>query len=400
MENFVMGVEKGAVEDLYAYNEFQKLIGEFQIRKIIETGTYYGWSAIKLAEFGLPVKTIELSKENYNIAKKNMDGIANIEILFGSSPDILSKIIEEKEEGLLLFLDAHWEEYLPLRDELKVCIEKRIKPVIIIHDFYVDGKFGYDSYDGHKLDYQYIEDLLLLIYGEGFDYHYTDKIESVDAGLIYIYPKRTHTFTADIEGKEFTLSSYREFSSYFGSDGASVEPKTREWFASQIKSGDIVFDVGANIGLYSVLFSQLTDNTYAFEPTDTYELLLLPNLARNNITNVKTFKLALGANSGVFEDKIYRIWGQSPVQAEFNFTTLDEFSVIPKYIKIDVDGFDYEVLLGGKNLLLNNDVVICVEVNHALHTRGYKESDIMQFMSEVGYRHIATFDDENFIFQK
>lgn len=395
-------ITKGAVEDVYAYDEFKKLIQRFAIKKIIETGTYHGWSAIKLAEFGLPVQTIELSKEYYDIANNNIGGISNIEILSGSSPEVLSKILSDKEEGVLLFLDAHWNEYLPLRDELKVCIDKQIKPVIVIHDFYVpDGNFGFDSYNGQKLDYQYIEDLLPLIYGKnGFDYHYTDKVESVDAGLIYVYPKKTHSFTIDINNKKFSLSSYPYFTSYYGSDAAHVEPQTRQWFTSQIKSGDVVFDVGANIGLYSILFSQLTDNTYSFEPTDTYDKLLLPNLERNNIRNVKTFKLALGDKIGTFEDKIYKIWGQEPVQAKYDFTTLDEFSTIPNYIKIDVDGFELEVLRGGKKLLLNNNVVVCVEVNHALHTRGHKESDIMDFMSEIGYRHVDTFDDENFVFKR
>lgn len=188
---------RGALEDLFVYHEFKMLIQNFNIKKIIETGTYYGWSTIKLSEFGLPVKTIEFSEENYNIAKKNIEEkkINNVDIVLGSSPIVLNEIINENEEGILLFLDAHWHNYWPIHDELKVCIEKKIKPVIVIHDFYVpDGngkaKFGYDSYGGQNLDYQYIEKYLLMIYGENsFDYYYNNKIESVDSGLIYIHKK-------------------------------------------------------------------------------------------------------------------------------------------------------------------------------------------------------------------
>lgn len=203
---------------------------------------------------------------------------------------------------------------------------------------------------------------------------------------------------------KYSILSYDYFADYFGADAANVEPQTREWFASQVKKGDVVFDVGANIGLYSILFSQLTDHSYSFEPTDTYDNLLLPNLQRNGITNVKTFKLALGDKVGLFEEKIYRIWGETPVLAKYEFTTLDKFcaknKVIPNYLKIDVDGFDLEVLFGGLNVLLDNDVTVCVEVNHALHTRGHKESEVTEFMTEIGYRHIYTFDDENLIFKK
>jgi hypothetical protein len=48
-------MEKGAIEDKYVYKEIAKLIKEYKIDTIVETGTYRGWSAKKLAEFGLPV---------------------------------------------------------------------------------------------------------------------------------------------------------------------------------------------------------------------------------------------------------------------------------------------------------------------------------------------------------
>ena len=56
---------KGALEDTFVYKEFEKLIKLFNINKIIETGTCYGWSTLKLAEFGIDVLTIENVKENY-----------------------------------------------------------------------------------------------------------------------------------------------------------------------------------------------------------------------------------------------------------------------------------------------------------------------------------------------
>jgi FkbM family methyltransferase len=162
--------------------------------------------------------------------------------------------------------------------------------------------------------------------------------------------------------------------------------------------------VGANIGLYSILFSQYTENTYSFEPTDTYENLLLPNLQKNNVTNLKTFKLALGEKSGNIDEKIYMIWGEQPVSNQYEFTTLDDFSnqhqVIPKFIKIDVDGFDFEVLKGGRNLLYNNNIIVCVEVNHALHTRGHKESDILDLMESLNYENFMILDNENYFFRK
>lgn len=114
--------------------------------------------------------------------------------------------------------------------------------------------------------------------------------------------------------------------------------------------------------------------------------------------------MALGEKSGSLDEKIYMIWGEEPVSNKYEFTTLDDFSsqhqVIPKFIKIDVDGFDFEVLKGGENLLKNNDIILCVEVNYALHTRGHKESDILDFMDNLNYEHFMTLDNENYFFRK
>ena len=214
----------------------------------------------------------------------------------------------------------------------------------------------------------------------------------------------THNFNLSSLGKIFPVSTYKHFTSYFGNDGRHVEPNTRRWFSDNIQKNDIVFDIGANIGLYTILFSQLTDNTFSFEPTETYGTFLIPNLERNGINNVKTFKLAISNKSGIFDEKIYMVWGQEPVFEKFEFTTIDEFvegnDIIPKYMKIDVDVFDLEALQGSINTLKKNDIVLCVEVNHALHTRGYKESDINDFMISVGYEHFMTLDNENFFFRK
>jgi predicted O-methyltransferase YrrM len=188
---------RGAIEDKFAYEELKKLINKYGITKIIETGTYHGWSTKKLSEFGIPVFSIEVSQENYNIAKKNIleSNIENVNLILGSSSEILNEILHEGEENVLLFLDAHWHNYWPIHDELIVCINKKIKPIIIIHDFFVpdnigNPKFGFDRYNQQNLDFDYIKEYINKIYDEdGFNYHYTDQIDCVDSGLIYIYPK-------------------------------------------------------------------------------------------------------------------------------------------------------------------------------------------------------------------
>jgi len=215
---------------------------------------------------------------------------------------------------------------------------------------------------------------------------------------------QTNLVTASIDNKRFDLEYYSYFDSYYSHNGNLVEPETRAWFLNELKNTDVIFDIGAHIGLYTILFSQRTDNVISFEPTETYDNLLVPNLKRNNITTPKLEKLALGRQSGLKKDKIFRIWGNPAEELEYNFTTLDEYilenDVKPTFIKIDVDSFDYEVLLGGKEYLSSNDVTVCVEVSNALSHRGHNPDEIKNLMFSMGYKIINTFDGENVIFKK
>lgn len=193
----IFNMTQGALEDNFVYKEFKNLIDKFKIKKIIETGTYFGWSSMKLAEFGVDVITIESSQENFNKAIDNFSksNFKNIEPILGNSPEVLKKILTEEDNDIILFLDAHWYDYWPIHDELKVCIEKKIKPVIVIHDFYVPGengkaKFGFDRYGNQNLDLDYIKQSLDEIYGENeYEYHYNTESDNVGQGVIYIYNK-------------------------------------------------------------------------------------------------------------------------------------------------------------------------------------------------------------------
>jgi hypothetical protein len=200
-------MNKGALEDRYAKLEITKLIEKFSIKRIIETGTYKGWSTKEFATICDKIDTIEINSTYIQEAYDFLKEVENVNIHEGSSPDVMRNIIKEGEENLLIFLDAHWENYWPVKDELNAIIEKNIRPVICIHDFFVPGgnifvdkygkrinskdgsKFGYDQYNGVALDLNYISEELNKLYPEGFEYHYSTQVSEVDSGLIFIYPK-------------------------------------------------------------------------------------------------------------------------------------------------------------------------------------------------------------------
>lgn len=208
-----------------------------------------------------------------------------------------------------------------------------------------------------------------------------------------------------IDGKYFNMYYYEKFNDYYSLSAVSVERQTKKWFLEQLKETDVVYDIGAHIGMYTILFSQRTNNVVAFEPTETYDNLLVPNLKRNNILTPKLEKIALGVRSGLLKDKIFRIWGDEPEELEYNFMTLDDYisksSLKPNYLKIDVDSYDYEVLLGGKEYLSSNNVTVCVEVSEeSLSYRNHQKQDVSMFMFNLGYKLMHVFDGENLIFQK
>ena len=63
---------------------------------------------------------------------------------------------------------------------------------------------------------------------------------------------------------------------------------------SKKNDSDIFIDVGANIGFYSVLFSDKFSRVYSFEPNNRNFLVLNKNIEKNQLTNIETFNFGLG----------------------------------------------------------------------------------------------------------
>lgn len=140
---------------------------------------------------------------------------------------------------------------------------------------------------------------------------------------------------------------------------------------------DIVIDVGANIGWYSILLAKLDaapGQIYAFEPDTLNYNLLQRNIILNKSENITAIQAALSNHAGKstlykYNDNNLGRHSLLPINSqnkiEINTTTLDDFakeySLLHKKIKlvkIDVEGFEYFVLNGGKALLKNTEILI------------------------------------------
>ncbi len=193
---------------------------------------------------------------------------------------------------------------------------------------------------------------------------------------------------------------YTEFCNYY----PLCELQTKRWFVENIRPEWTCIDAGANIGYHSILMAQCAPRgqVFAFEPTSTYDMLL-ENLRINGVTNVQAENIALSDKCGLFAEPIFRIWGQPPERFPSNFTTIDTFVERAQLeridlIKIDVDGFDLEVLKGASRTLARFRPVVIIEINEALKTRGYTPTDVMTFMLDHKYGAAQILDLENYVF--
>jgi FkbM family methyltransferase len=199
------------------------------------------------------------------------------------------------------------------------------------------------------------------------------------------------------------VSYYEEFREYY----PLCELETKRWFVDHVRPDWWIFDVGANVGYYTILFSQLAPQgrVFAFEPTTT-STMLGENLKHNDVQNAEVHEIALGLRTGDREDRIYRVWGTEGEVKTYPFYRLDDFvneHAIRRIdcIKIDVDSFDFEVLRGAERTLLKHSPVIVVELNHQLQRRQQSVAEALAWLARRGYGKALVLDRyDNYVLQR
>lgn len=129
----------------------RQIIYSLGIQRIVETGTYRGTTTEWFGQFGIPVTTVEANERFFVFSKARLSAFKNIEIIRGSSVTFLSER-NLQDVPQLFYLDAHWEDDLPLRKELQIIFGRYSNAVVLIDDFRVDDDlgYGYDSFGPDK----------------------------------------------------------------------------------------------------------------------------------------------------------------------------------------------------------------------------------------------------------
>jgi len=187
---------------------------------------------------------------------------------------------------------------------------------------------------------------------------------------------------------------------YFG----EYEAGTVSVFRKILHKGDTFLDVGANIGFLSLVAARIVGKSgliCAVEPHPFTYKILEKNICLNDFKNIFSMNIALGKE--ISEEKIYNRMNISRGSASLirptnvseelglsvRVTTIDTLIEegkiqLPKLIKIDVEGFELEVLKGAKILLNSSHApALCVEFSNLHPTHGGRVRDIYNFIKSA-----------------
>ncbi len=186
----------------------------------------------------------------------------------------------------------------------------------------------------------------------------------------------------------------------------SKEPGTVAWIKREFREHDVFFDIGANIGLYSILAAQTIrapGMVYAFEPHIVNAASLLRNIQENRCHDrVRIVTAPLHSTSEVLAFNYISTEagssgsqlghnvaesgaGFNPVASDYKCSmTLDQFvkTAIPTLIKIDVDGNELLILEGAVNVFTGDQRPRSVQIE--MHPRD--DGKIVEYMTNHGYR--------------
>ena len=185
------------------------------------------------------------------------------------------------------------------------------------------------------------------------------------------------------------------------------EPETIEWIDNFEKKENLIFwDIGANIGLYSIYNSLKNpkSTTIAFEPSSSNLRVLTRNISINNLEkNIKVVSMPLTNKKTIFQEmkegQFIEGGAMNSFGEKFDFegkefqttmkynllgTTMNYFienSIleIPDYIKIDVDGIEHLILEGGDKFLTHQKVKsLSIEINENFKEQYETVLDLME----------------------
>ena len=194
-----------------------------------------------------------------------------------------------------------------------------------------------------------------------------------------------------IERKTFFLKSY--------------EKKRMSYLVNYINKSNVFIDIGAHIGFYSILTSNYFKQVYSYEPNFRNYQKLLKNIKQNKLERkIRAFNHGLGekqqklkgisANKGeLIQTSGFSISKNNVTGEDVSISKGDDvIKLINEDItlKIDVEGYEYKVLKGLEETLINNNCFIQIEI----WDKNLK--NVLSFLENLNYQKLITIDGDTF----
>ena len=142
-----------------------------EFEAIVETGTYVGCTTQFFAKnTDVPVYTVESNPRSFQMAKRRLKSYPNVNLARADSAEFLHSLPVAPGTRTFFYLDAHWEDRLPLAEEVESIASRFSRFVIMIDDFAVPGDagYGFDDYGtGKQLslrDFPFHKDPRMCVY--------------------------------------------------------------------------------------------------------------------------------------------------------------------------------------------------------------------------------------------
>jgi FkbM family methyltransferase len=196
-----------------------------------------------------------------------------------------------------------------------------------------------------------------------------------------------------------------------------LEPRVQTVFRERIHPGDTVLDIGAYVGTYTLIAARLAGpggQVFAFEPSPINFRYLTYHCLKNAPTRAHSFRCLVSdradervpfhllnsgdstSNSMTFSQLESSTTVSSPMETiEVESVTVDGFcekrQLKPSFIKIDVEGAEYQVVRGSERVLREARPVIVLALHPPWMPKGSSPGQLWDYLAGAGYE-IARID--------
>ena len=218
----------------------------------------------------------------------------------------------------------------------------------------------------------------------------------INQGQVILKTKDNIKLICDFLDKRHIFKEILNFGDY--------EPTELQMIKRFLKKDSVVFDIGANIGWYSMNLSKSVPQgrIVSFEPIPKTYDYLIKNIALNQLHNVKAYNIGLSSKAGCFNFYYNRnytgatslvdiIKANNVAIVKCRVERLDDFFKKAKikqvdFIKCDVEGAEKFVIEGGLEVIKKNKPIIFIELLRKWSAKfNYHPNIIINMLKKVGY---------------